>query len=295
MIKDIKEINKYLSKITNKQDKLNEEIIKLADEKNIFMSSLIGDDFKEIIDLTSRIGSLSYEKINDLNSRFVRAYKQCILRVFPERVMTKFKYPKGCSVDSENNIVVNYYGIGYPSYIYNSDEYITRHVFDLPTLIKVYSQEPNLRKFVGNMKKKYDIYDAIAEACKDWKLYKCNTKLYEDVGNYQALEIDKFYDERGINNVYNKPYKYLEINESNNKIRIDLKPTTSSYYWQNKIIYIDGNQSIEDYYLLYQLPDEAIKIMNEYVDKSSSYYLNNCKVYEKMERKLLPYLALNFI
>jgi len=298
---DIVRVNKKLNTLTKKQEELTKSINSIIEDKKklIYKDVVMKRENKtlkrlekvsdELIPIFS--GDLS---LKELDGKLLNLYKKSFKRIVPKRIQTKAQVPddSGVYCYDDKDVYLNIKGIGIVEKSYWSKQKRTHYIEYLNGILKIIKNCPSLSRHIKNKTKK-KVYKMFKDGTKDWIMYINDEIIYSEKN---TIPIIKYNEDRnyGVSEVCSDSKDNIDVIRNNNGILIKLSDK-GSYHWNSFQINLCREWNEKEKLVLSLLPESVVKKIEEDLETLKVSYKNNKDIYEKLEKKLFPYIAMDLI
>ncbi len=304
----VKEANKKLKSLTEKQKGFYGEIDKTTHQKEqIILQAIMdgagNDKIKKVKDLSERLRVVKkdFDNYDSLEKRLMNIYQKSFKYMVNKRLITPLIYKEhkrnGWNYVHGNLVVLNTKGLAHITQNYDKYDW-AYHLTNMTDIVHAINDFPEIAKYIkkDNMKEVFKIF---RRNLKKWVIYKfpdfynqtqnkpyslIDVKRKEQFGKVCEIET---YTRQGIR--IKKDYQGFYVSVTDN--------IQSGYSWGGTRILIgeENGLSEEQLHLIAQFPDEIVNGIEDYVKTLEKTKGNNEKVLEDIKEEVKPYLMASIL
>jgi len=290
---DLDELNEELKKLDKEQEKLSEKVNYHESAKKILLKKFINENYSMSDRVNKLIREIKYyyreqNSLEDLWNSLYELYNISFNGIIGGRIETDITINVGISYVDEKKLWINSKGLATrerPWYGSYDEDTLPTRCMDATIAMKIIKKYPNIRKFIKRDDKK-EIFDAFHKCLKNWADMPVTDDEFID---YKISTIHtNSNSSHGLSSVDLKIKSFIEIYSGTDMFR--LKFTDNKNTWQGIRINLASNFTEEEEFILSQLPDEVLDIMEKRLNSYKKVQKKNSKLYSELRDKISPHI-----
>lgn len=294
--KKIEDVNKKIEELDLEKDKLENQINDIKEKKEKITEKFIIDNTNEVEGLESLIDEVNTymrgeNSLSNIRNSFRELYFKSFHGIISGRIETNIKISDKVKESTwEKELWLNSRGLAFKPndrYYYWSyrqhDKDATKMMDDFKAILYIVERNPDIEDYIKKEDKK-EIFRAFRKCALAWR--DIDLKDNEIKLNTNRIKIENNYSE-GIQDLSIINYDKMRVSIESDLINLNFSKKDAYYGYR---IVLGAGLSDDDRFMLGQLDDRAIGLLEDIIDNVKKVYENNSKAYSKFREEVSPYI-----